>query len=75
MCPDHWAKVPKEKQAAVLDAYRPGQCDAKPSADYFVAAGRAIEAVLDATRDFDEGSRYYVSIYLRQAERLRKKNG
>jgi hypothetical protein len=43
MCWAHWRMVPRNIQAAVYAAYRPGQCDdKKPSASWFVAADAAI---------------------------------
>lgn len=46
MCGRHWRMVPRQIQREVWAAYRPGQCDdMRPSAEWFVAADRAIEAV------------------------------
>ena len=46
MCPRHWFMVPRHLANAVLNAYRPGQCDdRRPSAAWFTAADAAIAYV------------------------------
>ena len=46
MCRRHWQMVPRNLQAAVYDAYVPGQELRKdPTAEYLEAAMAAIEAV------------------------------
>lgn len=47
MCGRHWRMVPRRLQAAVWDAYVPGQCDLdpRPSPEWHDAADRAIAAV------------------------------
>lgn len=46
MCLAHWRMVSPELQREVWRTYRPGQCDdMSPSAEWFVAANAAIDAV------------------------------
>ena len=51
MCYPHWRMVPKKLQAAVWDAYVPGQEIRKtPSRSYVKAAQEAIDAVAEKER-------------------------
>ena len=46
MCAYHWYMVPRPIRAEVWTAYRRGQeIDKEPSAEYLIAARKAVEAV------------------------------
>ncbi len=48
MCGTHWRMVPRVLQEAVLQFYRPGQCDDKrPSRVWLYVARAAVEAVAE----------------------------
>lgn len=66
MCLAHWRMVPGALQRAVWVAYREGQCDDKnPSAEWHVAADRAIAAVAR-----EEGFEAAADHYERKADEL-----
>lgn len=46
MCLKHWRMVPRDKQAAIWNTYRPGQeVDKHPTEAYMEAQSAAVEAV------------------------------
>jgi hypothetical protein len=66
MCPQDWARVPRQLQAAVWATYRPGQEITKdPSPEYLEAATAAVNAVAESARLdalTDAGSRYDAAV-------------